>query len=88
MMDHDVTLIDLTYLLIAAESAMTWRAGQANLSSESNSQTSMDTGNIGSPEKLSLTNGKGSALVNPVDQKVKKKDKSICLYCREKGHWK
>ncbi|KAL7605331.1 hypothetical protein Lser_V15G16648 [Lactuca serriola] len=51
MMEHDVTLIDLTYLLIAAESTMIWRAGQANLSGESNSQTSMDTGNIGSPER-------------------------------------
>ena len=37
MMDHDVTLIDLTYMLIAAESAMIWRAGRANLSGELNS---------------------------------------------------
>ena len=42
MMDHEVTLINLTYLLIAAESAMIWRAGRANLSGKSNSQTSMD----------------------------------------------
>ena len=34
MMHHDITLIDLTNLLIAAESAMIWRVGQANLSSE------------------------------------------------------
>ena len=51
MMDHDVTLIDLTYLLIAAESAMNWRACQANLSGESNSQTAMGTGNIRSLER-------------------------------------
>nr|KAJ0225307.1 hypothetical protein LSAT_V11C100002500 [Lactuca sativa] len=31
MMEHDVTLIDLTYLLIATESSMIWRAGQTNL---------------------------------------------------------
>ena len=41
MMDHDVTLIDLTYLLIVAESEMIWRAGRENLSGKSNSQTSI-----------------------------------------------
>ena len=77
MMDHDVTLIDLTYLLIAAESAMIWRAGQANLSGESNSQTSMDTGNIGSPERTKFV------IVRCAVPK-----ESICFYCQEKGHWR
>ncbi|KAL7593477.1 hypothetical protein Lser_V15G33743 [Lactuca serriola] len=72
MMDHDVILIDLTYLLIAAESAMIWRAGQANLSGESNSQTSMDieNGDIGDPEKVN------SEIVPCVIPK-----ESICFHC-------
>ncbi|KAL7617454.1 hypothetical protein Lser_V15G04196 [Lactuca serriola] len=77
MMDHDVTLIDLTYLLIAAESAMIWRASQANLSGESNSQNSMDTGNIGSPERT-----------KPVIVRCAVPKESICFYCQEKGHWR
>ncbi|KAL7583542.1 hypothetical protein Lser_V15G45948 [Lactuca serriola] len=77
MMDHDVTLIDLTYLLIAAESAMIWRANQENLSGESNSQTSMDTGNIGSAERIK------SVIVRCAVPK-----ESICFYCQEKGHWR
>ncbi|KAL7611091.1 hypothetical protein Lser_V15G12323 [Lactuca serriola] len=77
MMDHDVALIDLTYLLIAAESAMIWHAGQANLSGESNSQTSMDTGNIGSPERTKYV---------IVQCSVPKE--SICFYFQEKGHWR
>ncbi|KAL7597803.1 hypothetical protein Lser_V15G25809 [Lactuca serriola] len=77
MMDHDVTLIDLTYLLIAGESAMIWRVGQANLSGESNSQTSMDTGNIGSPERTK------SVIVRCAVPK-----ESICFYCQENGHWR
>ncbi|KAL7590183.1 hypothetical protein Lser_V15G39809 [Lactuca serriola] len=74
MMDHDVTLIDLTYLLIAAESAMIWRAGQANLSGKSNSQTAMDI------ESLERTK---SMIVRCVVSK-----ESICFYCQEKGHWR
>ena len=75
MTDHDMTLIDLTYLLIAAESTMIWRTGQANLIGRSISQTSMDidNGNIGSPEKFSLPNGKGGAVVKPFDRMVKRK---------------
>ena len=65
-----MTLMDLSYLLIAAESEMIWRNGQEYLIGRSTSQ-----GNIGSPEKLSLPNGKGSALVKPVDWKVKRKSK-------------
>ena len=101
MTDHDMTLIDLSYLLIAAESEMIWRNSQANMGGRSTSQIfmDMDNGNIGSPEKLSPPNGKGSALVNPVGRKVKRKSKSgiafctipeesICFHCEEKGHWK
>ncbi|KAL7600671.1 hypothetical protein Lser_V15G25357 [Lactuca serriola] len=79
MMDHDVTLIGITYLLIAVESAMIWCAGQANLSGESNSQTSMDIENddIGDPEKVN------SEIVPCVIPK-----ESICFYCQEKGHWR
>ena len=63
MIDHNVTLIDLTYLLIVAESEMIWRTGNANLIGISTSQTSMDIdiGNIRSPEKISLPKGKGKA---------------------------
>lgn len=45
MMNYDVTLIDLTYMLIAAESAMIWRTGKAKLIGGSAFQTSMDIGN-------------------------------------------
>ena len=79
MMDHDVTLIDLTYLLIAAESEMIWRAGRTNLSSKSNSQTSMDikNGDIGDPEKVD-----SEIVPCPIPKE------SICLYCQEKEHWR
>nr|KAJ0218478.1 hypothetical protein LSAT_V11C300136000 [Lactuca sativa] len=42
MTDHDVALIDLTYFLIAGESAMIWRTSQANFIGRSISKTSMD----------------------------------------------
>ena len=44
-----MTLNDLIYLLGAAESAMIWSFGKANLISRSTSQTTMDidNGNIG-----------------------------------------
>ena len=79
MMDHNVTLIDLTYLLIAIESEMIWRVNQANLSGELNSQTSMDieNGDIGDPEKVN------SEIVPCAIPK-----ESICLYCQEKEHWR
>ena len=94
-----MNLNDLIYLLGAAESTMIWSTGKANLIGRSTPQISMDidNGNIGSPEKSSLQNGKGSAIVNPVDQMVKRKAKSeivpctipkesICFYCQVKGH--
>ncbi|KAL7608013.1 hypothetical protein Lser_V15G11051 [Lactuca serriola] len=48
---HDMTLIDLTYLLIVVEASMLWHSGQANFSRRSISQTSMDieNRNTGSP---------------------------------------
>ena len=51
MTDHDMTLIDLTYLLVAAESTMIWRTGKVNLAERSTSETSMniENGNIRSP---------------------------------------
>ncbi|KAL7592769.1 hypothetical protein Lser_V15G32936 [Lactuca serriola] len=72
VIDHDMTLINLTYLFVAAESTMIWHTGKANLIGGSTSQTSMDigNGNTGSLEKLSLPNGKGSAIVKSFDQMV------------------
>ncbi|KAL7601270.1 hypothetical protein Lser_V15G26230 [Lactuca serriola] len=100
MTDRDVTLIDLTYLLIAVESTMIWRTSNANLVGRSSSQTSMDVdnGNIGSLEKLSLSNGNGSAMVKSFDQMVKRNAKSeivsctipkesVRFYYQEKGYW-
>ena len=45
MMNRDVTLIELTYMLIAAESAMVWRNRKAMLIGESAFKTSMDIDN-------------------------------------------
>ena len=45
MMNYDVTLIDLTYMLIAAESTMIWRNRKAKLIGESAFETSMDIDN-------------------------------------------
>ena len=100
MTDRHMSLIDLTYLLIVVESTMIWRTSNANLIGRSTPQTSMDidNGNIGSPEKLSLPNGKGSSMVKSFDQMVNRKAKSeivpctipkesICFYCQKKGHW-
>ncbi|KAL7603012.1 uncharacterized protein LOC128133874 [Lactuca sativa] len=99
--NHDMNLIELTYLLVAAESSIIWITGKTNLIGRYTSQTSMDidNGKIVSPEKISLPNGKGSTIVNPVDQMVKRKAKfmivsranakeAICFYCHLKGHWK
>ena len=41
----------------------------------------IDNDNIRSPEKLSLPNGKGLAIVNSVDQMVKRKAKSEIVPC-------
>ncbi|KAL7605266.1 hypothetical protein Lser_V15G20189 [Lactuca serriola] len=100
MMDHDVTLIDLTYMLIVAEVEMLKTTSQAKIFEGSVSKISMDIGNvnIGSPEKVSLHNGKGSAKVKPFDHTVKRKTnseivpcanpkRSMCFYCQLEGHW-
>ena len=75
MRDHDVTLIDLTYMLISIEAEILKSINQANMFDGSVSELSIDIedGNIGSLEKLSLPNGKGSAKVKPFDHMVKRK---------------
>ena len=84
MMNRDVTLIDLTYMLIAAESAMVWRNGKAKLIGESAFQTSMDIGN----------GNERHAMVEKFDHNTKAKSEvvpcpvpkeSICFYFQEKG---
>lgn len=64
MTDHDMTLMDLSYLLIVAESEMIWCNSQENMDGRSISQTSMDmdNGNIGSPEKTFSSQWKGIGL--------------------------
>ena len=58
----------------------------------------INDGNTGSPEKVSLPNGKGSAKVKLFDHMVKRKasseivpcaipEESICFYFHLKGHW-
>ena len=58
----------------------------------------IDNDDIGYLVKLSLPSGKGSAIVNSVDQMVKRKAKSeivlctipkgsIYFYCQRNGHW-
>ena len=85
MMNHDVTLIDLTYMLIVAESTMIWRTGKAKLIGGSAFQTSMDIGN----------GNERHAMIEKSDHKRKAKSEvvpcairkeSICFYCQEKGH--
>ncbi|KAL7612134.1 hypothetical protein Lser_V15G06167 [Lactuca serriola] len=86
MTDCGMSFIDLTYLLIAVESDMIWRTGKANVIGRSTSQTSVenDNGNIGSPEKISLSKGKGKAKSEIVPCTIP--EESICFYCQEKGH--
>ena len=59
MTDLDVTLMDLTYLLITAEATMLWRIGQANLCGRSTSQISMDTGNDNDNSSEMISSPKG-----------------------------
>ncbi|KAL7595372.1 hypothetical protein Lser_V15G28487 [Lactuca serriola] len=100
MKEHDVTLIDLTYMLISVEAKMLKSISQAKMFEGSISKISMDidNGNIGSPEKASLPNGKGSAKVKPFGHMVKRNanskivpcanpKRSMCFYCQLKGHW-
>ena len=41
----------------------------------------IDNSDTGNPEKHSLPNGKGLAIVNSVDQMVKRKAKSVIVPC-------
>ncbi|KAL7598299.1 hypothetical protein Lser_V15G22947 [Lactuca serriola] len=90
--DHDMTLINLTYMLIAAESAMIWRNGQANLIARSTSQADMEI-----PEMITYPKGKELAMVKSFDRKRKANSETVpcvipnelvCFYCQGKGHWK
>ena len=94
-----MTLIDLTQMLIVVEAEMLKSTCEAKVFEGSNSKISMDidNGNIGSPEKVSLPNGKGSAKVKLFDRMVKRRVESeivpcvipkefVCFYCLEKGH--
>ena len=73
--DYDKTLNDLIYLLGATKLEMIQCTSKANLIRRSTSQNFMDKDNsdTGNPEMHSLPNGKGSAIVNSVDQMVKRK---------------
>ncbi|KAL7603384.1 hypothetical protein Lser_V15G14679 [Lactuca serriola] len=95
MTDHDITLIDLTYLLIAAESAMIWRNGEANLTGRSTSQADMGN-DMDIPEMIPSPKGKELAMIKSFDHKGKAKseivpyvipNEHICFYCQGKGHW-
>ncbi|KAL7608922.1 hypothetical protein Lser_V15G13052 [Lactuca serriola] len=87
MLNRDVTLIDLTYMLIAAESAMVWRKGKAKLIGESTFQTSVDIGNGNERHAMiEKFDHKRKAMSEVVPCAVPKE--SICFYCQEKGHWR
>ncbi|KAL7592871.1 hypothetical protein Lser_V15G33326 [Lactuca serriola] len=85
IMNRDVTLIDLTYMFIAAESAMVWRNKKAKLIGESAFKNSMDIDN----------GNERHAMIEKFDHKRKEMSEvvpcpvpieSICFYCQEKGH--
>ncbi|KAL7614026.1 hypothetical protein Lser_V15G04752 [Lactuca serriola] len=87
MMNRDVTLIDLTYMLIVVESTMVWRNGKAKLIGESAFQTSIDIGN-GNERHVMIKefDHKRNAKSEVVPCAVPKE--AICFYCKEKGHWR
>ncbi|KAL7591900.1 hypothetical protein Lser_V15G34942 [Lactuca serriola] len=87
MMNYDVTLIDLTYMLIAAESAMIWRNRKAKLIGESAFETSTDIDNGNERHAMiEKFDHKRKAMSEVVPCPVPKE--SICFYCQEKGHWR
>ena len=76
-----MNLIDLTYMLIVAESAMVWRNRKAKLIGESVFKTSMDIDN----------GNERHAMIEKFDHKRKEKcevvpcsvtKESICFYCQ------
>ncbi|KAL7617341.1 hypothetical protein Lser_V15G01165 [Lactuca serriola] len=87
MMNRDVTLIDLTYMLISAESEMFWRNGKAELIGESAFKSSMDIDNgYERHAMIEKFDHKRKAMSEVVSCHVPKE--SICFYCQEKGHWR
>ena len=87
MMNRDVTLIDLTYMLIAAESAMVWHHRKAKLIGESAFKSSMDIDNGNERHAMiEKFDHKRKAMSEVVPFHVPKE--SICFYCQEKGHWR
>ncbi|KAL7591453.1 hypothetical protein Lser_V15G33016 [Lactuca serriola] len=87
MMNHDVTLIDLTYMLVAAESAMVWRNRKAKLIGEYAFKTSLDMDNGNERHAMiEKFDYKRKAMSEVVPCAVPKE--SICFYCQEKGHWR
>ena len=83
MMNHNVALIDLTYMLIATESAMVWRNRKAKQISEAAFKTSMDIDNGNERHAMSERfDHKRKAMSEVVPKE------SICFYCQEKGHWR
>ncbi|KAL7609045.1 hypothetical protein Lser_V15G11076 [Lactuca serriola] len=77
MMNYDVTLIDLTYMLIAAESVMVWHNGKAKLIGESAFQTSLDIDN----------GNERHAMIEEFDHKRKSKSEvvpcAVPIYLRD-----
>ena len=87
MMNRDVTLIDLTYMLIAAESEMFWHNGKAKLIGESSFKTSTDIDNGNERHAMiEIFDHKRKAMSEVVPCPVPKE--SICFYCQEKRHWR
>ena len=87
MMNRDVTLIDLTYMLIAVESAMVWRNRKAKLIGESTFKTSMDIDNGNERHAMiEKFDHKRKVMSEVVPCHVPKE--SICFYCQKKGHWR
>ena len=96
--DHEMTLMDLAYLLIVVESAMIWRNDQANMIGRSTSQDAVNIGNdIDSTEMTPSPKENEIAMVKSFDHKRKANfgiiscanaKEANCFSCHLKGHWK
>ncbi|KAL7583214.1 hypothetical protein Lser_V15G42256 [Lactuca serriola] len=87
MINHDMTLIDFTYLLVAIESTMTWRTREAKLICGSAFQTSMDIVNGNERHAMvEMFDHKKKANYEVVSCAIPKE--SICFYCQQNGHWR